>query len=176
MANHFQSDQPLQAGPHDEELNEEEDRFLVYSLGGDSYASRLIDVVEVIKAGKIKKVPHTASHFVGIANLRGRIVSVIDLRQRFGIEPECKDDGLILVIPSGEQFFGLLVDDVLAVERIEKGEMNTNFSLDAKVPIEFLVAVAMKKEKLLSIVDLARVLNQSDFVNVAHIESKKEIA
>lgn len=152
--------------PSEEEWMEKEDRYLVYSLGGDQYASRLIDVVEVIKAGQIKHVPHTTNHFVGIANLRGRIVSVIDLRKRFGITPKCEGYGLILVIPYEDHFFGLLVDDVLSVERFNEDEMETNFSLEAKVPIEFLVAVTSRNDRLLSIIHLEKVLHNSDLVQI----------
>lgn len=151
-----------------------EDRYLIFLLGKETYAAPLLSVLEVIKVGSIKTVPHTRDHFVGVLNLRGQIISIVDLRARFGIDEDPDSPGLILVIPHQDQVFGMLVDDVRAVDRIPENELRRDFAVESHIPIEFLLAVAHRRDQLVSVVDLTRVLNQSEIISIE--QQSKNIA
>ena len=61
-------------------------RYLSFSLGSEDYAIPLLSVKEVIAVPEITPIPFTPSHFLGIMNLRGQVISIIDLRSKLGIK------------------------------------------------------------------------------------------
>src|SRR5688572_686498 len=94
------------------EAEREENKFLIFNLGTELYGSRLLEIKEVIKRPTIKPVPYMVRYFKGIINLRGQIVSVIDLREKFDIPTSCPEAGLILVVDTGEGHIGVIVDEI----------------------------------------------------------------
>lgn len=131
-------------------------KYLLYTLGGELYGSALTSIREVIKIGNINPVPFMVSHFKGVINLRGQIVSVIDLRQKFGLKATA-EQGLILVLelPNGTGLLGAIVDDLLSVEMIESGHIDHNPALETKIPVEFFKGIAKLKDKLINLIDIA---------------------
>ncbi len=155
----------------EEDGDEVSDRYLVFYLGQELYAASLLSIMEVIKLGQVKSVPYTSSHFTGVLNLRGQIVSVIDLRKRFGITPQGESSPLVLVVPDGDMVLGMVVDDVYAVERISDDQMKSEFAVESDVPIEFLKSVSNLRENLVSIIDLNRVVSKTELQNIKRIAS-----
>ena len=105
---------------------------------------------------------------MGFANLHGQIISVIDLRIRFGVDPDPEAPGLVLVVPFEEKTFGFIVDDVLAVDRLPEEDLRYDFAVETTVPIEYLTAVTTKNDRLISIVDFNKVLSKADLLDIAN--------
>src|SRR5947207_15533215 len=99
----------------------EETQLVVFRLGEDYFAMLIANVNEIIRLQKITPVPKAPSFVEGVTNLRGRVIPVIDLRKRFGVDP--KPDGQmarIIVVEQGERLLGMMVDavdEVLTVPR-----------------------------------------------------------
>ncbi len=96
-------------------------QLVAFRLGAEEYAIPIEMVESIIKLGPLTSVPGSPSYIRGVMNLRGRIMSVIDLRQRFGMPTE-KDqpDGRILVVQYADTTIGLLVDSVSEVFNLDE--------------------------------------------------------
>ncbi len=79
-----------------------ENRFLCFSLGNEHYAIPLLTVKEVIAPPETTPVPQTPAYFKGIMNLRGQVISVIDLRTKLGIKPLQSAENAVIICDSGE--------------------------------------------------------------------------
>jgi len=95
-------------------LPEEEVRICLFRLGEDIYAIPVELLIEIIKSQKIFPVPTTPSHVLGVINLRGNIVPIVDIRQALSI-PQQSTPGQVAIVKHGSIMFGIVVDNVSAV-------------------------------------------------------------
>ena len=98
-------------------------KMVTFSLAGKDYAIDIMKVKEIAKAGHFTYVPNTLPFVLGVHNLRGEIISIIDLRKFFNIQvPERREDALenMLIVTVGEQTFGVVVDGIDKVVGIQK--------------------------------------------------------
>lgn len=109
--------------PEKEILEDEEalkNKYLIFSIGEESYGIRIRYVIEIIGIEAITKVPDLPEYVKGIINLRGKVISVMDARLRFGKEQKKYDDRTcIIVIEIEGVSFGLIVDGVKEVTSID---------------------------------------------------------
>ena len=73
------------------------ERFLCFSLGAEEYAIPLLVVREVIAMPEYTPVPYTPPYFLGIMNLRGQVISVMDLRQKLGLKPRSDAETTVII-------------------------------------------------------------------------------
>lgn len=96
-------------------------QLVAFRLGAEEYAIPIDMVESIIKLAPLTSVPGSPQYIRGVMNLRGRIMSVIDLRQRFGMPTEeDQPDGRILVVQYGDTTIGLLVDSVSEVFNLDE--------------------------------------------------------
>jgi purine-binding chemotaxis protein CheW len=156
------------------EVQEEQDnKYLIFTLGGELYGSPLIAIKEVIKIGEIKPVPHMNAYFRGVINLRGQIVSIVDLRKKFSIGGSESKAGLILVVEHESGFIGAVVDDLDSVATISRSEIEANPMLDTKIPLDFFHGVAKMGERLVNVIDIAGTLTSDDYRSVRKTTATK---
>ncbi len=108
----------------EELLEQQEDtqhgRYLTFNLGEEVFGLEIRYVTEIIGLQPITKIPEVASYIKGVINLRGKIIPVIDMRLKFGKEPEeYTDRTCIVVIDTEEVVVGLIVDKVSEVMSID---------------------------------------------------------
>lgn len=99
--------------------------YLAFTLGPEAYAIQIGNIVEILKPLPITEVPRADPDTVGVMSVRGRLVTVIDLKRRFRLSPTFTMDRksrILLVDVSGEEI-GLLVDEVLQVYRLAETEI-----------------------------------------------------
>lgn len=110
----------------EEEENEDtqEDKYLTFVLNKEDFGIEIRYVTEIIGIQNITEVPDMPPYVKGVINLRGKVIPVMDIRLRFGVEERAYDDRTcIIVININEQPVGLIVDRVLEVLDIPKGEI-----------------------------------------------------
>ncbi len=99
-------------------------RFLTFSLGEEVFGIEIRHVTEIVGMQPITVLPEVPAYIRGIINLRGRIISVIDVRVRFGMkEAAYTDRTCIIVVDIGDVAAGLIVDNVAEVISIEDGNI-----------------------------------------------------
>jgi purine-binding chemotaxis protein CheW len=108
----------------EEEEDTQEDKFLTFIIGKEDYGIEIRHVTEIIGIQSITQVPDVPAYVKGVINLRGKVIPVMDVRTRFGVEERPYDDRTcIIVININEQPVGLIVDRVLEVLDIPEGEI-----------------------------------------------------
>jgi len=138
-------------------------RFLEISLCGESYAIPLLKVREVIAMTEMTSIPHAPAHFKGIMNLRGQIISVVDLRVKFRMsKAEIKPETTIVIVDLGQINLGVIVDSVDSVLPLGTGEISPAPDIEGSVKSDFIQGVARKGERLVLILDIEGILNVED--------------
>lgn len=106
-------------------LEELAGKYLTFRLGSESYAIRVTQVREIIRYTAVTSVPTMPSHIKGVINLRGRIILVMDLRLKLGIEAH-PDDGqtciVVVQLGGGAKPIGVIVDAVEEVASISASD------------------------------------------------------
>ncbi len=109
---------------YEEDEDTQEDKFLTFILSQEEYGIEIRHVTEIIGIQNITEVPDMPHYIKGVINLRGKVIPVMDVRLRFGLEERDYDDRTcIIVINIDEQSVGLIVDRVSEVLDIPKGEV-----------------------------------------------------
>lgn len=110
--------------------------YLAFVLGPEAYAIQIGNIVEILKPLPITEVPRADPSIVGVMSVRGRLVTVIDLKRRFKLAPTFtmdKKSRILLVDAAGEEI-GLLVDEVLQVYRLAESEIEPPTVLGSEQP------------------------------------------
>lgn len=99
----------------------DEEHLVTFYIDTEEYAIKIKDVIEINRMTSVTKVPRSPHYIEGIVNLRGNIITAIDLRRLFGLaEKQINDSTRIIIVESGDTKTGLVVDSVSEVMRIER--------------------------------------------------------
>lgn len=138
------------------------DRYLIFILNEELYATPLMGVREVVEMQKPKQIPHTVPSFLGVINIRGEIVGVIDLRLRLGYEAKELGNEAMMVFDTGGGAIAAIVDAMDGVVRIPGDSIDRKPSIESRLPLDFLLGVGRVKDRLVTLIDLAKVLKQEE--------------
>ncbi len=129
-----------------------------------------MQVREVLRYTEIAPVPGAPDYVLGIINLRGNVVTVIDTRSRFGLmQGEITDNTRIIVIESERQVIGILVDSVAEVVYLRSSEIDSTPSVGTDESSKFIQGVSNRDGKLLILVDLNKFLTDEEWDEMAHM-------
>ena len=137
-------------------------RYLSFSLGTEDYAMPLLSVKEVIALTEFTPVPFSPPYFLGIMNLRGQVISVIDLRKKFNIKPQNAAETAIIICDLASLSLGIVVDSVNSVLSPEPAEVSPKPELEGTKGADFVTAVYRQENKLVLFLDVARALSVED--------------
>ena len=136
----------------------EEDRFFIFQLGEELCGTPLLGVREVIQAQEVKPVPDTKPYFVGMVNIRGQIIGVIDLRLRYNHQAVDSDQKAFAVFETRRGTVAAIVDRVDSVSSISNSDIDRSNSVLTGISPEYLLGVAHVKSRLVTLLDLNRLL------------------
>lgn len=137
---------------------ERELHLVVFRLGREEYAVPIASVREVVRVSDITRVPHAPDHIRGVMNLRGRILPVVEIRSRLGLEPiELTPASRVVVADVERRIVGLLVDAVGQVTRVKESAVSAPPE-EVRAGAEAVTGVARVGQRLLILLELARVL------------------
>ncbi|MGR5235481.1 chemotaxis protein CheW [Vibrio alfacsensis] len=150
--------------------NDEVLQWVTFQLEEETYGINVMQVREVLRYTEIAPVPGAPDYVLGIINLRGNVVTVIDTRSRFGlVEGEVTDNTRIIVIESERQVIGILVDSVAEVVYLRSSEIDTTPSVGTDESAKFIQGVSNRDGKLLILVDLNKLLSEDEWDEMAHL-------
>ncbi|CAM2746455.1 chemotaxis protein CheW [Vibrio mytili] len=145
-------------------------QWVTFQLEEETYGINVMQVREVLRYTEIAPVPGAPDYVLGIINLRGNVVTVIDTRSRFGLmEGEVTDNTRIIVIESERQVIGILVDSVAEVVYLRSSEIDTTPSVGTDESAKFIQGVSNRDGKLLILVDLNKLLSDDEWDEMAHL-------
>jgi purine-binding chemotaxis protein CheW len=153
-----------------DQSNDEVLQWVTFQLEEETYGINVMQVREVLRYTEIAPVPGAPDYVLGIINLRGNVVTVIDTRSRFGLmEGEITDNTRIIVIESEHQVIGILVDSVAEVVYLRSSEIDTTPSVGTDESAKFIQGVSNRDGKLLILVDLNKLLTDEEWDEMAHL-------
>lgn len=134
-------------------------KFLSFFLGKEEYAIEILKVQEIIGLMPITPVPRMPEYIKGVLNLRGKIVPVMNLRTRFGLnEIEYTEETCIIVVQENQYLMGIIVDKVSEVADIEGKQIEEVPAFGTGEQSEYLSGIGKVKEQVKMIVDVEKVL------------------
>lgn len=145
-------------------------RWVTFRLENEKYGINVMQVQEVLRVTEIAPVPGAPNYVLGIINLRGNVVTVIDTRKRFGLLPKEMDDATrIVIIEADDQVVGILVDSVAEVVDLSAEEIESAPNVGTDDNAEFIQGVASLDGELLIIVDLNKLLNDEQWLEMGGV-------
>jgi purine-binding chemotaxis protein CheW len=152
-------DRPADAGP----APGPELHLLTFGLAREEFGIPVTQVREVIRVADITRVPHAPAHVRGVANLRGRILAVVDLRSRLGLpEAEPTPRSRIVVVDLRGRVLGLLVDAVSQVTKVPEASVVPAPDEVRTLEADYLTGVARWQSGLIILLDLEKALTPTE--------------
>ena len=146
----------------------ETDQYLVFIVKSQEFGFQAMRVQEISRVLDITEVPSAPSYIEGIMNLRGRLASVINFRNKFGFEPkEHDEDTRTIIIEQGGFPIGVVVDSVeevikIADDMVQKLPESTSTSVSE----EYMTGVGMLENRLIILLDVDKVLTKTELMEL----------
>ena len=148
-----------------------EGKYLTFSLKNEIYGIPISSVKEINAMMNITEVPNTPKYVKGVINLRGKIISIMDLRLRLGMpEQDYSERTCIVVVETMtatniKKKIGVVVDNVAEVIEIKSSELE-DFEEDLKDDLEaFINGIAKVKDKIIIILDIISIVSKAEINN-----------
>ncbi len=142
-------------------------RYLSFRLGNEEYAVPLLAVKEVIAVPEITRVPATPPHFLGIMNLRGQVISVIDLRQKLGIKPQTTAETAVIICDLGQLSIGVVVDSINMVLAPTEADLSEKPEISSNRSTDYITHIYRKDKTMVLFLDIRKALNMEDHAAAA---------
>lgn len=155
-------------------------KFLTFKLDAEEYGLEILKVREIIGLMEITKVPKTPNCIRGIINLRGKVIPVLDLRSKFGMElKEDTDETCVIVVDIASEketiSMGILVDAVSEVLNINENEIEKAPDFGGYVDTNFILGIGKIKDEVKILLDIDMVLTAVDVAVAERIIRKQTI-
>lgn len=145
-------------------------QWVTFRLDNETYGINVMQVQEVLRYTEIAPVPGAPAYVLGIINLRGNVVTVIDTRQRFGLaSSDVTDNTRIVIIEADKQVVGILVDSVAEVVYLRQSEVETAPNVGNEESAKFIQGVCNKNGKLLILVELDKMMSEEEWSELENI-------
>ena len=145
-------------------------QYVTFKLDHETYGINVMQIQEVLRYTEIAPVPGAPDYVLGIINLRGNVVTVIDTRKRFGLpDSEVSDHTRIVVIEVDSQVIGVLVDSVAEVVYLRQSEIETAPNVGNEESAKFIQGVCNKNGELIILVEFEKMLTEEEWADLENI-------
>lgn len=150
--------------------NDEVLQWVTFRLEDETYGINVMQVQEVLRYTEIAPVPGAPDYVLGIINLRGNVVTVIDTRARFGLmSGEVSDNSRIVIIEAEKQVIGIMVDSVAEVVYLKSSEIDSAPNVGTDESAKFIQGVSNRSGELLILVDLNKLMSDDEWDEISDI-------
>jgi len=148
-------------------------KYLTFMLAGEEYGLEILKVREIIGLMNITPVPRTPEFILGVINLRGKVIPVINLRSKFNMQVmERTRQTCIIVVDVGRLEMGILVDSVSEVMNIADENIQEPPEFGFAVQTEFILGMGKLKDKVTILLDISRVLTGEEVASLESIDKE----
>ena len=145
-------------------------QLVSFMIQNEEFAIDILFVQEINRMLQITKVPNAPAFVSGVVNLRGRVIPVIDLRTKLGIEVKKDDKNTrIVVVEVKEKTVGFIVDAVKEVLRIPASITEPPPELVTGINSEFIMAVGKLEDRLITLIDIEKILSNSEAKSLSEV-------
>jgi len=157
--------------------NDTQMQLVTFRLGNELYGVDIMSVKEIVKIQPIRPIPNAPNYMVGILNLRGEIIPIIDLHRRFHIDFANGEDeldelesGFIIINIEGVKI-GIIIDRVSRVASVDSSEIQTAPRMSGGIGSEYITGVVRNDDGYLIILNIVRLFDPKELQKI--IELKK---
>ncbi|MCA9731990.1 MAG: purine-binding chemotaxis protein CheW [Deferribacteres bacterium] len=142
-------------------------QYLTFSLDSEIFAQSISEVREVLEYATITRIPKTPEFMLGVINLRGNAVPVIDMRLKLGLpKTERTVDTCIIItevqMEEGENIFGALVDSVHEVMEIDQDTLEPTPKIGTKIDSSFIRGMAKQDDGFIMLLDIVKIFSDNE--------------
>ena len=141
-------------------------QWVTFRLADETYGINVMQVQEVLRVTEIAPVPGAPDYVLGIINLRGNVVTVLDTRKRFNLPATEEDDSTrIVIIESGQNVVGIQVDSVAEVVELRRSEVEISPNGGNDESAKYIEGVASNDDQLLILIDINKLLSAEEWMD-----------
>ncbi len=146
-------------------------RIVGFKVGDELFGIDISKVQEIILAPEITSIPDSNEHFEGVINLRGKIVTVIDLRKKMGFSPhENSKKKKILIVESGQKIIGFIVSQVTEVLSLPDNSVEPPPEMVSSSGMEYIKGIGKLEDRIIMLLDLDKVLGKVEVPDKSKME------
>lgn len=134
-------------------------QYVVFQLEDELYGVDIHQVTRIEKMMPLTRVPNAPPFVLGVCNLRGSVIPVIELKKRLGLPSHPDENAKVIIVNIGKQLVGMIIDASVDVTSLDPSEIEPSPSLVTGVDARFIQGVAKISNRLLIILDMERVLS-----------------
>ena len=158
------------SGQQNQTKDDEVLQYVTFRLDDETYGINVMQIQEVLRYSEIAPVPGSPDYVLGIINLRGNVVTVIDTRRRFGLnDADMTDSSRIVVMESADQVMGILVDSVAEVVYLKSSEIETAPNVGSEESARFIQGVCNKNGELIILVEFDKMLTDHEWADISSL-------
>jgi len=152
-------------------IADKEGKYLTFTMAAEEYGIGILKIKEIIGMMPVTTIPQTPDFVKGVINLRGKVIPVIDLRLRFGMESiDYNDRTCIIVVEiegeSGTVMIGIVVDAVSEVLNIKSEDIEETPTFGAKLNTDYILGMAKMEGGVKILLDIDRVLSSEEITTL----------
>lgn len=145
------------------------DTYLSFKIGGEDFAINASNVQSIQELVAVTKVPHSHDYMMGVINLRGKVLSVIDSHIKLGMAPIVEDENTCIVVlemqVNGEFIeFGIMVDSVQSVYEFSETQIKPPPSVSGAQETDYITGMVEDSGKFIMILDLNKIFEPEDML------------
>lgn len=164
--------------PEDQKPTEEAKelvQLVVFELDEEEYAVEISEIREILRKPNVTPVPNSPNFIEGIINVRGKIVVVMDMEERFNLERESERKSLHVILTEiGDNTFGAIVDEVTEVLRVPKESIEAAPAIiSEKINADYVKGIAVMENRLVILLDFTKVFEEKGLSELAHLIGKQ---
>lgn len=133
--------------------------YLTFTLGEENYGVDILSVQEIMALPRLTKLPRAPRHVLGVMNLRGMVVPVMDMRLRLNLPTETEIEPVVVVVKIGNKYMGAVVDSVSDVVEFKESEIQDPPDFAFAVHREYLRGLCRQGEELIVLLELDQILS-----------------
>ncbi len=142
-------------------------QWVTFQLASETYGVNVMAVKEVLRYQDIAPVPGAPSHVMGIINIRGKVITVISTRRRFGLpDVEPDENARIMIVEIGDYVVGIVVDSVAEVVYLKSSEIDVAPNVGQDDSARFIQGVCNRESQLLILLDLEKMISQEELAEI----------
>jgi len=142
----------------DTEGNEQNNKFVVFKLAGQCYGVNISEVKEIVKISEITPIPYSDEHIKGLMNLRGEIITIVDIQEKMHVKGENSDKSRIVILNKDDMQIGFLADQVVEVLEIQAGDIKPPV-IDKGFNVDYICGIVESSKDLIMILNINKIFN-----------------
>lgn len=150
----------MQTKNAERDIDEELNQLISFMVGSEEYGMEILRVKEVIRSPEITSLPKAPSFVKGIINLRGDVIPIVDLRDKFGLPSDVTTSATrIIVVDVDGRLVGMVVDSASQVVRIPSDQIDPPPPIIGGISTEYIKGVAKLNDRLVILLNIDSILS-----------------